>query len=220
MRKTLGPSDGSPAAGRTLVNFVTGGTDDARAIAAWANAAGAPYLDGAILGYPRDVGASETVVLYGAAETAFREQKASLAPIAGSHRFIGDRPEGPNLVSAALFMQHFASLSGLFEAGTLAAQPGLSMREFTDMVNELMVPLFQEGSADVARRLEDGDFRGDQASIDVYVAGVGDGSRCCAALDFESSVGASSGSFPCRNSSVGPRLRPSACSDHDVGTPP
>jgi len=52
-------------AGRTLIQVSTGTPQEARALDEWARAAGASYLDGAILAYPDEIGASALVAVAG-----------------------------------------------------------------------------------------------------------------------------------------------------------
>src|SRR5260221_14329656 len=65
------PADAGLLSGRTIVQLSTGSPAGARSAEAWFTAAGARYLDGAILAGPSAIGAPATTILYAGRRTAF-----------------------------------------------------------------------------------------------------------------------------------------------------
>jgi 3-hydroxyisobutyrate dehydrogenase len=133
-------------------------------------AAGGRMLAGGILGYPRHIGGRETVIMYAGDAEAFEEHAATLAALAGAQRFSGADPGPPNAVYVAAFGFYFAALAGFLEAAALAASRGVVPAEFAAAMPG-MTALLLDHIDDAARRIEDDDYAGDQATVDVHLVG-------------------------------------------------
>ncbi len=157
-------------AGRTLVQMTNGTEEQVRAQMARVEAAGGRMLAGGILGYPRHIGRAETVIMYAGDAAAFAEHGATLADLAGSQRYLGDDPGRPNAVYVSAFGFYFAALAGFLEAAALAAERGVRPAEFAAVMPG-MAALLLDHIEDAARRIEEGDFAGDQASVDIHLVG-------------------------------------------------
>jgi 3-hydroxyisobutyrate dehydrogenase-like beta-hydroxyacid dehydrogenase len=86
----------SDLSGRTIIQFSTGTPKEARDSEAWLAGQGADYLDGAIMCYPNDVGAPDSMLLVGGKQSAFSAAKAFLEVLGGDLRYLGE-----NIVAAA-----------------------------------------------------------------------------------------------------------------------
>ena len=157
-------------AGRTFVQLSNGNEEQARAQQARVRAAGARVLTGGILGYPRHIGRPETVIMYAGDAGAFEEHAATLADLAGAHRYYGEDPGPPNAVYVAAFGFYFAALTGFLEAAALAESRGVPPGEFAAAMPG-MAALLLDHIDDAARRIEEDDFAGDQATVDVHLVG-------------------------------------------------
>lgn len=157
-------------AGRTLVQLTNGSVPEVRAQMGRAAAAGAHFLCGSIAGYPRHMGRPEAVILYSGDEAAFREHEHTLAGLAGAQRYLGADPELQNATYVAAFGYYYAALGGFLESAALAAARGVPVAEFAAAM-PAMTALLLDHIDDAARRLTDGDLGGDQASVDVHLAG-------------------------------------------------
>ena len=157
-------------AGRTFVQLSNGNEDQVRGQLARVTAAGGRMLAGGILGYPRHIGRPETVIMYAGDAGAFEEHAATLADLAGAQRYYGEDPGPPNAVYVAAFGFYFAALAGFLEAAALAASRGVPPGEFAAAMPG-MAALLLDHIEDAARRIEAGDFAGDQATVDVHLVG-------------------------------------------------
>ena len=157
-------------AGRTLVQLTNGNEEQVRAQMARVRAAGGRMLAGGILGYPRHIGGRETVIMYAGDAEAFEEHAATLAALAGAQRYSGADPGPPNAVYVAAFGFYFAALAGFLEAAALAASRGVAPAEFAAAMPG-MTALLLDHIDDAARRIEDDDYAGDQATVDVHLVG-------------------------------------------------
>ena len=157
-------------AGRTFVQLTNGNEEQVRAQLATVRAAGAGMLAGGILGYPRHIGRRETVIMYAGDAAAYAEHQATLADLAGAQRYLGEDPGPPNAVYVAAFGFYFAALAGFLEAAALAESRGVPPAEFAAAMPG-MAALLLDHIDDAARRIETGDFAGDQATVDVHLVG-------------------------------------------------
>jgi len=163
---------GAPAAlaGRTLVQLSNGSEDEVRRHMARVEAAGGRMLAGGIVGYPRHIGGSDTVILYSGNAAAFDEHQVTLADLAGGQRYLGEDPAVQNAIYVSAFGFYFAALAGFLESAALAAVRGVSPADLAAVVPGLSA-LLLDHIADAAHRIEAGDYAGDQATVDVHLAG-------------------------------------------------
>ncbi len=157
-------------AGRTLVQLTNGNEEQVRAQVARVKAAGARMLAGGVLGYPRHIGRPDTVIMYAGDADAFQEHAATLADLAGAQRYYGEDPGPPNVVYVAAFGFYFAALAGFLEAAALAESRGVAPVEFAAAMPG-MAALLLDHIDDAARRVEEEDYAGDQATVDVHLVG-------------------------------------------------
>ena len=157
-------------AGRTLVQLSNGTGEQVATQLARVRAAGGRMLDGGIVGYPRHIGRPDTAILYAGDAAAFAEHEATLSALAGAHRYLGEDPGPANAVYVAAFGFYYAALAGFFEAAALAATRRVAAREFAAAM-PAMATLLLDHIDDAARRIETGDYSGDQATVDIHLVG-------------------------------------------------
>lgn len=164
------PGAGDALAGRTLVQLTNGSEDEVRRQLARVQAAGGRMLAGAIVGYPRHIGLPESVILYAGSAAAFAEHEATLAALAGGQRFMGEDPAVQNATYISGFGFYYAALAGFLEGAALAAGRGVTPTDFAATIPALTA-LLLDHVKDAARRIEAGDYEGDQATVDVHLVG-------------------------------------------------
>ena len=157
-------------AGRSFVQLTNGNEGQVRAQMARVKAAGGCMLAGGILGYPRHIGRPETVIMYAGDTEAFEAHEATLADLAGAQRHYGADPGPPNALYVTAFGFYFAALGGFLEAAALAESRGVAPAEFAAVMPG-MAALLLDHIGDAARRVEDDDYAGDQATVDVHLVG-------------------------------------------------
>jgi 3-hydroxyisobutyrate dehydrogenase-like beta-hydroxyacid dehydrogenase len=158
-------------AGRTLVQLTKGSEPQVRAQAMRVHAAGGRMLSGGIMSYPRQIGMPDTVILYSGDASAFEEHRATLADLAGGHRFVGEDPAVQNAVYESAFGVYFAALCGFLENAALVEDRGIAVAEL-NAVMPGMAALLLDHLADATRRIRTGDWAGDQASTDTHLDGA------------------------------------------------
>ena len=157
-------------AGRAFVQFTNGTEPQVRAQLALVGGAGGRMLSGAIAAYPRHIGRPDTLILYAGDGAAFAAHEATLAELAGGQRYTGEDPAPMNAVYVASFAFYYAALGGFLEAAALARTRGVSPRAFSAALPG-MAALLLDHVEDAARRIEEDDYAGDQATVDIHRAG-------------------------------------------------
>jgi 3-hydroxyisobutyrate dehydrogenase-like beta-hydroxyacid dehydrogenase len=157
-------------AGRSLVQLTNGTEEQVRTQLARVEAAGGRMLAGGILGYPRHIGRAETAILYAGDGSVFEEHEATLADLAGAHRYLSDDPGEQNAIYVSAFGFYFAALAGYLEAAALAADRGVAPPAFAAAMPG-MTALLLDHIDDASRRIAADDYAGDQASIDIHLVG-------------------------------------------------
>jgi DNA polymerase III subunit gamma/tau len=134
-------------------------------------AAGGRMLSGGIVAYPRHIGRPDTVILFAGDAAAFAEHRETLAALAGDARYLGEDPAVQNAIYDSAFGFYFAALAGFLENLALAEDRGVPVAEFAAAMPG-MTALLLDHLQDAARRIESGDFAGDQATVDVHLVGA------------------------------------------------
>jgi 3-hydroxyisobutyrate dehydrogenase-like beta-hydroxyacid dehydrogenase len=174
-------------AGRTFVQYTNGTEQQVRGQLERVSGAGARMLSGAIAAYPRHIGRPDTLILYAGDATAFAEHETALADLAGGQRYVGEDPGPMNAVYVSSFAFYYAALGGFLEAAALAQARGVPPREFAAALPGIAALLLDHVD-DAARRIEDADYSGDQASVDIHLAGSSRRLETFAALGVQSGM--------------------------------
>jgi len=163
----------SALAGRTLIQFSSGGPDDARALESWANENRIDYLDGAILTYPDGIGADhpDTVIFYSGARDAFDRYRDVLLALGGRPTFVSEAVGGAAAADLAWLSFEYGATAGLLQGAAFCEAEDVDPGHFFDAVKALSdeVPV----AADRFREMiERGEYRGELATLDVHVAAI------------------------------------------------
>ncbi|MEE6257749.1 NAD(P)-dependent oxidoreductase [Plantactinospora sonchi] len=114
VHEVLGASAAS-LTGRTVVNLATGTPEEVRAVAERVAAAGADYLDGAMMALPQTVATPEAFFLYSGSRHAFDAHRTTLDVLATSH-FLDRDPAVAELWDLALLGSGYAVLAGFLHS--------------------------------------------------------------------------------------------------------
>jgi len=156
--------------GRTLVNMSTGTVEDVARLARWADEHNAQYLDAGILCYPKDIGAARTAILYSGHPHAWQAHQQTLTLLAGNPQYLGVDPQACTPAYLALYAFYFGAFAAWLEGAVLASCAGVSVDAFNTL-SSIMTQMLVDGIDTAAQRIIAGDFGGEQASVDVHVAG-------------------------------------------------
>lgn len=157
-------------AGHDFVQFTNGTEAQVREQFDLVRGAGARMLSGAIVAYPRHIGRPQTLIMYAGDAAVFTAHEATLADLAGDRRYLGDDPGPMNAVYVSAFAFYYAALGGFLEAAALARARGVPLREFAAALPGIAALLLDHVD-DAARRIEEEDWTGDQATVDIHLAG-------------------------------------------------
>lgn len=156
-------------AGRTIVQLTSGTPEQARASEAWANDVGAHYLDGAILGFPADIGTPSNSVIYSGHPDTYERCKLVLSALGGSYDYVGADVGAAAVLDNSILVTYFAAHFGMMHGAALCASAGISL----DTYHRASVP-FLAGMSDVLQRsvemIDRGSYETDQSTIGIRSA--------------------------------------------------
>lgn len=160
--------------GKTVVQLTSGAPRDAREGEAWAKQHGVAYLDGAIMGYPKDIGTSKGTILYAGSQTTFEVTQSVLRSLGGNALFVGE-----NIGNASTLD---GSLVGSFVAGTVLAflhgaaiceAEGVPLDTYLSVVLKHVMPRLVADTMQMGvEMITKGSYAGSQATLDTWAAGI------------------------------------------------
>lgn len=159
---------GQALANCTIVNFSTGSKEDSLALQALVNRAGGHYVKGMIVAYPRNVGHPESYCIYTSEREAFERHRELLEVLAGHAVFL---PWDEALAFGTMLHAYsFAAMVAFYEAVGASRHFGMSAPKMARLLSDASRFLISDALEDAVRRLEEGDFAGDQATLDVHAS--------------------------------------------------
>jgi 3-hydroxyisobutyrate dehydrogenase-like beta-hydroxyacid dehydrogenase len=141
--------------GKVLVELASGAPRQARETAAWAEAHGVRYLDGAIMSVPAFVGKPECTLIYSGPEALYRELEPTLRALGGNTSWLGAPIGQANALDNALLVTLWGALHGVVQgAAVLEAErvPLASYRAGLEGFLPLVIPSLLEGVDRIERR--------------------------------------------------------------------
>nr|WP_254911540.1 NAD(P)-binding domain-containing protein [Sphingomonas sp. CDS-1] len=161
----------SASADRTLVNLTTAQSAELDELAERVRNAGAHYISGGIVSYPRKIGDVDTTIFYSGDTEAFQEHEGSLRILAGAQQFVGSDPSLAMMVYLAVGVAALPMIGGLFEAAAWAEARGFPPTRMFECVRSVGLPFLSDAIKEYSRRIASGDYDGSQASIDTFASG-------------------------------------------------
>lgn len=156
-------------AGRTIVNYSSGSTEESRELHALIAEAGGRYVKGTIMAYPRSIGHPESYCIHSGDAEAFEDHRELLELLAG-HAIFLPLPEA-QAFATAINAQTFSAMLSFFEVVGAADHMGLPVAQTARRIKEASRFFIADALEDAVRRFEGAGFAGDQATIDVHAAG-------------------------------------------------
>ncbi|MFE9021952.1 NAD(P)-dependent oxidoreductase [Streptomyces sp. NPDC007808] len=138
--------------GRTVVNLTADTPDRARDTAAWADAHGIRYLDGAIMTPTTAIGTPQGVFIYSGSAELYGEHRPVLDALGGAHTHLGEDIGRAAAYDIALLDIFWTSMAGFAHAVAVAGAEGITARELTPFaqgIAAILPPLFEEFAGDV-----------------------------------------------------------------------
>lgn len=157
--------------GTTLVNVGTGTPTDAEELKAWADERDVPYLDGAVLCYPQQVGTEEGMVLYSGSPEAWAEHERTLMAPGPYSTLVSDNVKAASVLDAAIVGGFYsAALSAYVEAATYALDQGVDP-ETLNAISELSFQTLAATGKEAVGAIASDQHATDVATLGVYAEG-------------------------------------------------
>ncbi len=150
--------------GKAVVQLTSGSPRAARDNAAWVTAAGAAYLDGAIMATPNFIGEPHAAILYSGDRSAFDGPQRILKTLAGDSRFVGTDPGIASALDSALLGQMWGTLFGTLQAIAITEAEAIGGDVYQAGLAAFQ-PVIDGAVADLYARARDGRYRGDDATL-------------------------------------------------------
>ncbi|MFC9767204.1 NAD(P)-dependent oxidoreductase [Rhodococcus jostii] len=159
--------DSRRPAAATVLNLTTGDAPAAIELRSHLAPTGIMYLDGAILAYPRAIGADADVVIAGP-ETVWDAHRPVLMSLGSGTAFVGEQIEHANVIDTSITGSFFCVAMGAFyEATAYAARSGMTADKLVPYALRWTDQLRTE-IENGAREIVSGDYTTDQAAVVTY----------------------------------------------------
>ena len=159
-------------AGKLVVNYTSGPAADVRAIRQWAESAGARYVHGAILVYPKDIGGAEAEIIHAGDKAAYEENLATLQLMAGNARFIGEEAAAACLIERAMFAFYYGCVLSFYQGAAVLETEGVALEHFASAADHLL-PVVSDTIRESLRMIASGDYSGTDSHLGVHLAASG-----------------------------------------------
>jgi 3-hydroxyisobutyrate dehydrogenase-like beta-hydroxyacid dehydrogenase len=158
--------------GAVLVNVGTGTPDAARDMARWAADRDVPYLDGAILAFPEQIGTPDGLVLFSGPRAVWARHEALLTSLGGGARHVSDEVAAANVLDGAMVGAFYTTaISAYVEAVTYAQSQGVSAADLREITLAVLDTL-QHSTEEAAATIQSGNHETEQATLEVYAEGM------------------------------------------------
>ena len=114
----------SALAGKVLIQFSTGGVQEARDLEQWLREQGGAYLAGAIQAAPTQMGRADTPILLSGPESTFRDQEALLRVFGGGLSHLGEDAGAASAMDMATLSYIYGATIGFFHGARIAESAG------------------------------------------------------------------------------------------------
>jgi len=123
--------------GRLLIELSTGTPKKARKGRELADAAGAGYLDGAILATPPQVGRPDTPVFISGENAAYQKATTVMKTLAGGLQYMGDKDGNAAAWDLAFLSCLFGGMVGFYHGAALLESENISVEDYGNMMAAL-----------------------------------------------------------------------------------
>lgn len=155
--------------GRTVVVLTTGVPGEAKRLARSLVRRGAAYLDGAVLGYPRDLGNPATMVVFSGPRATWTLCERTLLALGGASRHVSDDVSAANVIDVAVTGAFYTVALGAFtEAAAYATARGLHPEELLPAA-DAWIDILRRNVREAAAAIASDEHETDQATLDVYL---------------------------------------------------
>lgn len=157
--------------GKLIANLGTGSPQDAKDAAAFIEASGARYLDGAIQAAPSQMGQPDTPVLISGQRAVFDEALPLLKITAGNPVYLGEKIEAAAVMDLATLSYVYGAYAGFLHGARIAEATGVDVASFGSIVNDI-APSFGAFFRHQAGVIRSGDFSISESPLRISIPAV------------------------------------------------
>jgi 3-hydroxyisobutyrate dehydrogenase-like beta-hydroxyacid dehydrogenase len=160
--------------GRTMIELTSTRSDDIARVRAWAEAHGARFLAGAIMGYPDDIRNRDGRIVFAGPRTVFDDARPVLAAFNDPPIHGGDDATQGSPIELAYFAFLYPAMIGFLHGAAICVRSGAPVEPFADFLlpmfkSPMLRRKFEELARAAARRHYDENV---QATIDAWNDGL------------------------------------------------
>lgn len=149
-----------------VINVTSGTSAQAEQVAAWMDACGGHYLDGALMAHPEHVGKPETVLVYSGSQEVFERHEASLRQV-GAATYLGRAPGTAALYDVAMLAFAWATLIGFMQTAALLGAAQVPATTVAPLLTRWMAATVTEVITDYAQQIDDRRYPGDEEWLEL-----------------------------------------------------
>ncbi|HXY14324.1 MAG TPA: NAD(P)-binding domain-containing protein [Terriglobales bacterium] len=161
------PAIESALRGKVLVQLSSGTPDEARDTESWARPRGIDYLDGAILGYPVDIGKPQATLLYSGPDELFHRVKPVLLALGDNAMFVGKDIGNASATDIASLSFAMGTIMGFLHGYVVYEAENLPAGGYLQIVKQLM-PAMEAALADLCNKIQSKDYANTQAALETW----------------------------------------------------
>jgi 3-hydroxyisobutyrate dehydrogenase-like beta-hydroxyacid dehydrogenase len=155
--------------GRVLIQLTSGSVQLAQATHDWSKEVGVLYLDGAIMGYPSDIGSPDSMIVISGDEEGYTLAEPLLRIFAPKLEYLGADPARASAMDSAILSATHGLIFGMLNGAALCEATGISIRQYTKLVQPLLT-MEAEAIAGSAIKIEDDTLNDTEAFLATWAA--------------------------------------------------
>ncbi len=166
-----GPGVTDALKGKLIANLGTGSPQEAKDAAAFIEANGARYLDGAIQAAPSQMGQADTPVLISGQRAVFDEALPLLKLLAGNPVYLGEKIEAAAVMDLATLSYVYGAYAGFLHGARVAEATGIDVASFGSIVHDI-APSFGAFFKHQGSVIQSGDFTISESPLRISISAV------------------------------------------------
>jgi 3-hydroxyisobutyrate dehydrogenase-like beta-hydroxyacid dehydrogenase len=155
-------------AGKTIINFTSGGPEEVKKLESWLSGRGAKYLNGAIQVAPDQMGLPDTTILIGGNREAFVSCKDLLYVLGGNIKFLGEHASSSPAMDMATLSWVYGSFLGLMYGVAFCEKEGINLKDYSTIIGEI-APSFLEFYKYEIKAIHEGNFNITQSPLSISI---------------------------------------------------
>ena len=152
--------------GKIVVQLSTVSADDSLELASWVEKHGARYLDGGILGLPREIENHDCTIVYSGSSSLFKEVESVLECMGGRPRLISDKAGIAPLFAQAVHACYYSHTLGLFFGAAICKSIGAPLDVYFEFYNNHWA--WQVDDKRYAENIMADEFEHGGATLDIF----------------------------------------------------